>query len=244
MNPDTIKNYFDKPQVVADYAAAAENVGLWNSEKKIFFSKIGKEEKILELGCGAGRISLGLWENGYRDITATDFAPNMVDAAREIFARRNADIETQVCDATSPDFPDESFDAVIFGFNGLMQIPKSERRRKAVSEIFRILRRGGRFIFTTHDRDAPRNRDYWNAEKRQWATGSQQPSLDEFGDIFYEGDHGGIYIHSPARAEIESALTNAGFASIFSSARRDIAEEPPAVEDFSDDCIFWSARKR
>ena len=152
MNPDTIKNYFDKPQVVADYAAAAENVGLWNSERKIFFSKIGKEEKILELGCGAGRISLGLWENGYRDITATDFAPNMVAAAREIFARRNADIKTRVCDAINPDFEDESFDAVIFGFNGLMQIPKSERRRKAVSEIFRILRRGGRFIFTTHDR--------------------------------------------------------------------------------------------
>ena len=125
MNPETVKNYFDNPLVVADYASAAENVGLWNSERIVFEKYIPKSSKIIEFGCGAGRISLGLSALGYGNITATDFAPKMVEAAAEIFARHNADIETFVCDATDTRLKDASFDAAIFGFNGLMQIPKS-----------------------------------------------------------------------------------------------------------------------
>lgn len=79
--------------------------------------------------------------------------------------------------------------------------------------------------------------------KEAVGNGSQQPVLDEFGDIFYEGDHGGIYIHSPSRGEIENALGEAGFEILLSRNRSDISPEPPAVEDFSDDCVFWCARK-
>ena len=98
-------------------------------------------------------------------------------------------------------------------------------------------------MFTTHDRGAKRNAAYWLSEKKQWETGSQQPVLDEFGDIFYEGDHGGIYIHSPSRGEVERALAEAGFEILLSKNRSEISPEPPAVEEFSDDCVFWCARK-
>ena len=165
MNPETVKNYFDNPLVVADYAYAAENVGLWNSERIVFEKYIPKSSKIIEFGCGAGRISLGLSALGYGNITATDFAPKMVEAAAEIFARHNADIETFVCDATDTRLKDTSFDAAIFGFNGLMQIPKSAQRRRAIGEICRILKPGGIFAFTTHDRDAKRNANYWENKK-------------------------------------------------------------------------------
>lgn len=75
MNPETVKNYFDNPLVVADYAYAAENVGLWNSERIVFEKYIPKSSKIIEFGCGAGRISLGLSALGYGNITATRFRP-------------------------------------------------------------------------------------------------------------------------------------------------------------------------
>lgn len=67
--------------------------------------------------------------------------------------------------------------------------------------------------------------------------------LDDFGDIFYEGEHGNIFIHSPSREEIELALSEAGFYIVFSAARPEIAQEPELVRDFSDDCIFWCAKK-
>lgn len=243
MKSETVKNYFEKTQVVADYAAAAENVGLWESERKIICEFVAPEEKVLELGCGAGRISLGLWKLGFSNLLATDFAENMVLAARALFAKHNAKIAAKVCDATAIDFADNSFDAVIFGFNGLMQIPKAQRRKQSICEIFRVLKSGGFFIFTTHDRDCKRNANYWEAESKQWRSGSQQPLLDDFGDIFYEGDHGAVFIHSPSRAEIEKSLAEAGFSLIFSSARADIADESQAVVEFSDDCIFWCAHK-
>lgn len=244
MNPETVKNYFDNPLVVADYASAAENVGLWNSERIVFEKYIPKSSKIIEFGCGAGRISLGLNALGYGNLTATDFAPKMVEAAAEIFARHNANIEAFVCDATDTQLKDASFDAAIFGFNGLMQIPKAAQRRRAIGEICRILKPGGIFAFTTHNRGAKRNAHYWENEKKQWQSNSQQPVLDDFGDIFYEGEHGNIFIHSPSREEIELALSEAGFDIVFSAARPEIAQEPELVRDFSDDCIFWCAKKR
>ena len=56
-------------------------------------------------------------------------------------------------DATALDYEDETYDGAIFGFNGLMQIPGRENRRRAMREIFRVLVPGSWFVFTTHDRD-------------------------------------------------------------------------------------------
>ncbi len=244
MNPENVKDYFEKPQVVCDYAEATINVGLWNSEKIVFEKFIPKTAKILELGCGAGRIAFGLHKLGYTNLTATDFSSGMVLAARQIFESNNANIDCFELDAVEPNLPKESFDAVIFGFNGLMQIPSETRRKKAITEIFSLLKSGGIFAFTTHDRDAAANADYWANEKKRWENGVQQPILDEFGDIYYCGAHGNIYIHSPVKSQVEEALNEAGFVLSYCEFRRNISPESEAVEDFSDDCIFWVAKKK
>ena len=206
MDSKTVKDYFSIPAVVSDYLEAAEKVGLWASEKIVIEKFVPKTARILELGCGAGRIAHGLCALGYTDILATDFSENMVRAAQSL-GRKYADSAAfAVCDATEINLPDESFDAVIFGFNGLMQIPKSKNRQKALAEIFRVLKPDGVFIFTTHERDVGRNQAYWESERRRWAHNCQDPVLDDFGDIFYGGDHGNVYIHSPADAEISDML--------------------------------------
>ena len=167
----------------------------------------------------------------------------MVKVANAIIGRDGLDMSARVCDATAIDLPSDSFDAVIFGFNGLMQIPKAENRFRAIGEIFRVLKRGGKFVFTTHDRHTPRNRNYWLSEERQWLHGVQDPRLDDFGDIYYKGEHGNIFIHSPSKEEVFESLRDAGFVGISDRLRSEIAAEPPAVLDFSDDCIFWTAKK-
>lgn len=243
MDSKTVKDYFSIPAVVSDYLEAAEKVGLWASEKIVVEKFVPKTARILELGCGAGRIAHGLCALGYADILATDFSENMVRAAQSL-GRKYADSTTfAVCDATKINLPDESFDAVIFGFNGLMQIPKAENRRRALREIFRVLKFGGVFVFTTHERDVPENADYWSAEEKQWRHSCQNPVLDDFGDVFYKGDHGNVFIHSPTDSEISAALFEAGFAPVFSARRSSICAENAAVEDFSDDCVFRVVKK-
>ncbi|MBR4598355.1 MAG: class I SAM-dependent methyltransferase [Opitutales bacterium] len=243
MEPEGIKKYFSQEGVVCDYARAALNVGLWQSEKIVFSKYFNKTNRLLELGCGAGRIARGLCALGYSNIVATDFSENMVEVAKAIAQDFGEKIEYQVQDATGLKFDGNSFDGAIFGFNGLMQIPKRNMRRKAMSEIFRVLKSGANFAFTTHDRDAPRNAKYWQAEREKWRLGSKNKNLDEFGDICYESGHGELFIHSPARSEVEEDMLSCGFEKIFEKNRADIAFESQAVKEFSDECIFWVFKK-
>lgn len=244
MKPEDVKSYFCKAPVVEDYARAVDEVGLWNSERAMVSKYFNPDDAILELGCGAGRISINLALAGFSNLTATDFSPAMVDAARKIAESKNlSGIKFAVCDAVSIGFGDGSFGGAVFGFNGLMQIPRRQNRRKALREIARILKPRSRFLFTTHDRDNIKNKQYWENEKKQWLSNSQMPVLDDFGDIYYRGDHGNIFIHSPVRSEIEDDLQAAGFVLLECSLRSIIAQEPPAVVDFSDDCLFWAAEK-
>lgn len=243
MRADKIKNYFSLPDVVFDYARAVLNVGLWDSEGMVFSNYFKKDSSLLELGCGAGRIALNLEKLGYSQIIATDFSSEMIDIAKIISAEMQSDVHFEVQDATSLTFADESFDGVIFGFNGLMQIPLRKNRRKALLEISRVLKSGGIFAFTTHDQEVKRNAEYWQKERKRWQEGTQDSSLDEFGDIHYKDERGELFIHSPTRAEIDEDLAFAGFEKIFEKIRSDIADEPQNVLDFSDDCIFRVCKK-
>ncbi|MDR3228957.1 MAG: class I SAM-dependent methyltransferase [Puniceicoccales bacterium] len=90
--PTTLSNaaFFGHPDTVLEYARAAANLGLWESERLLCEASFSKDAPLLELGCGAGRIAFGLQKAGWRDITATDFSPQMLEAARAV-ADANAD---------------------------------------------------------------------------------------------------------------------------------------------------------
>ena len=100
-----VSQYFAGSQVLEHYQEATEKVGLWNSEK-IVFSKTfpDKNRKILELGCGVGRISFGLWKLGYRKLLATDFSKPMIKKAKRLNLTSKSDILFEVEDAISPSF--------------------------------------------------------------------------------------------------------------------------------------------
>jgi ubiquinone/menaquinone biosynthesis C-methylase UbiE len=82
------------PQTALNYARAAVQVGLWKSES-ILINKTfpDKMAKILELGCGGGRVGLGLVKNGYTNLTITDFSAVMVDMTREFLHKKVYQIE-------------------------------------------------------------------------------------------------------------------------------------------------------
>lgn len=243
MNAEEVRNYFSKDGVVCDYARAVLQVGLWESEKIVFEKYFAKDCKLLELGCGAGRIAHGLFARGFSKLTSSDFSPKMIEFAKEIASDCNDEIDYQVQDATSLTFQNEIFEGAIFGFNGLMQIPTRKNRRLAMSEIYRVLKPNSYFIFTTHDRSNPQNQKYWADEKSRWQGGSQHSKLDEFGDICYESEYGELFIHSPLPEEIEEDIEAVGFKKIESKKRSQISYEPKNVQDFSDDCIFWICQK-
>lgn len=267
----TVRADFNDLLSVVHYTRAAHELGLWKSERVLierFFPD--RAAPLLEAGCGAGRVTLGLWELGYRRLTAFDFAEELVDQARSLAAERHADAITFLhADAThlpaaschplddklaaparAPAGPgchpmdDIPFGGALFLFNGLMQIPGRENRRAALRELHRVCSPGAPLLFTTHDRDSsPTERALWRLETLRWVRGDQDPRLVEFGDRYFEDEAGRTFMHLPDRREILDDLAATGWRHEFDAMRTDVARESRAVRDFSDECRFWAAHR-
>jgi ubiquinone/menaquinone biosynthesis C-methylase UbiE len=242
MDADAVKAYYNQPGVVADYTQAVSRVGLWRSEEKIFTRLFKPEDTLLELGCGTGRIAIGLWELGYRHILGLDIARDMVEEARRINQALEYGLSFRVGDATKLAFSDGEFDGAIFGFNGLMTIPRRENRRQALREIRRVAKPGAWFAFTTHNRATEKFHDFWVEEEQRWKEGKQAPGLDEFGDRILESPRGPLFIHIPIRGEIMEDLQATGWRYEVDALRAEIANEKEDVRAFGDDCRFWIAQ--
>lgn len=255
ISSSTVRADFNDLRAVIHYTRAAHELGLWESERILierFFPN--RNTALLEAGCGAGRVTLGLWSLGFRQLTAFDFARELVDQAVSLAAERKAEAiqflvadATQLAEGSSPVAaltPTGGFGGALFMFNGLMQIPHRENRRSALRGIRSRCARGAPLLFTTHDRDhSPTERALWRLETLRWVRGEQDPRLVEFGDRYFEDDVGRTFMHLPDRREILEDLAATGWTHAFDGLRSEIAKESRAVRDFSDECRFWSATR-
>jgi ubiquinone/menaquinone biosynthesis C-methylase UbiE len=102
---------------------------------------------LLEIACGTGQVTRLLRARlPEARIVATDLNPGMLDTAKQIINPADK-VEWLTADAQNLPFDDNSFDAVICTF-GMMFMPD---KQKAVSEVYRVLKPGGRFLFNTWD---------------------------------------------------------------------------------------------
>ena len=127
-------------------------------------------ERVLEIGCGRGVGTQIILERfGAAEVHAFDLDPDMVARARRRLARYPAErVRVGVGDAARIDAPAASYDAV-FDFGIIHHI--SDWRR-AVAEVRRVLRPGGRFFFEEVTRHAL---DRWT-----YRTFLEHPRTDRF----------------------------------------------------------------
>jgi len=247
----TVCDDFNDPVAVIHYARAAHHLGLRASARTLierYFTD--PTSPLLEAGCGAGRATLGLWDAGYQNLTAFDFATELLDQARSLAAERTAGaIRFVHADATALKkchlIGDTAYGGALFLFNGLMQIPGRENRRAALRGLHELCRPGAPLLFTTHDREQNQvERALWRLEALRWERGEQDPRLLEFGDRYFEeAGTGRTFMHLPDRAEILADLVASGWTHTYDALRKVVAKESRAVRDFSDECRFWVAHK-
>ena len=110
--------------------------------------KAANPARLLEIAAGTGVVTRALASAlpETTTIVATDLNQAMLDHAAEMGTKRP--VEWRQADAMQLPFPDAAFDAVVCQF-GAMFFPD---RPRAFSEVHRVLRPGGVFIFSVWDR--------------------------------------------------------------------------------------------
>lgn len=109
-----------------------------------------RQASLLDIGVGAGRTTAFL-PAACREYVGIDYSSAMLNVAIKQFP----DIDLRQQDARDlSDFQDGSFDVVWFSYNGIDYVPHDDRL-KILSEIRRVLKPGGLFVFSTHNRDTP-----------------------------------------------------------------------------------------
>ena len=105
--------------------------------------------KVLEIGCGLGTDGAQYAEAG-ADYTGVDLTDAAVDLARKRFELFDLPGKFQTADAERLDFADESFD-LVYSHGVLHHTPETQ---KAIDEVHRVLRPGGRAVVMLYHRDS------------------------------------------------------------------------------------------
>jgi ubiquinone/menaquinone biosynthesis C-methylase UbiE len=105
---------------------------------------------VLEVAIGTGR-NLPYYPEGIR-LTGLEFSPVMLELARRQAERLGRQVDLLLGDAQALELPDASFDTVVCTLS-LCAIPDE---RRAVAEMKRVLRPGGRLLLLDHVAGAPR----------------------------------------------------------------------------------------
>jgi len=105
-------------------------------------------QAVLELACGTGRYSKWLRRNLPKEanLICSDLNPDMLSIAQEHMIGQQVD--WKIVDMQAISFPDQSFDFVTSQF-GVMFPPN---KLKAFTEVYRVLRPSGLFLFSTWDK--------------------------------------------------------------------------------------------
>ena len=142
----------DDPELVAaEYAddarlrrraAAYTGVGTVVDARAAIIAAVAavRPSRVLEVGCGWGELARRIAGEVDTDVIATDLSPHMVELARA------GGVAAEVADVQDLPFADGNFDVVVAAWM-LYHVPDRDR---ALSELARVLRPGGRLVATTN----------------------------------------------------------------------------------------------
>ncbi len=145
---------FNHPVLVQVYDAMFG----WSRDDEFFMSVVNANPsaRVLDLGCGTGRLSLAMSQAGHA-VTGVDPARASLDAAR---AKPGAECVTWI-EGSSEALPDAAFDVAVMTSHVAQFFVTDEQWSRALGDLRRSLVPGGRLTFDSRD---PRARGWkqWN----------------------------------------------------------------------------------
>ncbi|MCX6272285.1 MAG: class I SAM-dependent methyltransferase [Bacteroidetes bacterium] len=142
--------------------------------------KIQLSDKILDLGCGYGRVTIRLVKKA-KQVTGIDISPDNIQLAKEIF--KNEGIQFYEMNAIDLSFEDDQFDITICVQNGISAFRVDPE--KLVQEALRVTKKEGKLLFSSY------SEKFWE-ERLKWF--QIQAALGLIGEIDYNLTNNGTII--------------------------------------------------
>ena len=115
------------------------------------FGHLPRGSSVLDVGCGTGVLAQRIAEAGY-EVAGVDPSEGMLS----ILERSAPAVDAQVASGTDLPFPDDSFD-LVYCVAVMHHIAERADVQRALGEMVRVAKRGGRILVWDHN---PRN-PYW-----------------------------------------------------------------------------------
>ena len=115
-------------------------------EKIINYAELQSGERVLEVGCGTGTLSLMAKrrvDDG--EVIGLDLSPKMVKQAEKKSEKYKLDVKFIEGSIDNIPFPDNYFDVVLSSW--MFHHLPIKIKREGLKEIHRVLKKGGRFLF-------------------------------------------------------------------------------------------------
>jgi ubiquinone/menaquinone biosynthesis C-methylase UbiE len=204
-------DYLHDPAIARGYDASLTDSPLFHLDKDFVERHCPQQGRMLDLGCGTGRLLVGMARRGWR-VVGVDLSAEMLAVAAGKARSENLSVHLLHANIAELDcLRDEVFDAAACLFSTLGMVLGSANRRQVLKHVYRTLRPGGRFILHVHNRWF----NVWNGPGRAWLLRDVLRSFlgKESGDRVMPVHQGvaGLTLHLFGRREAERLLTKAGF---------------------------------
>ena len=147
-----------------DKRSTISDINTRNLEIEALLKYIENNKDVLEIGCGNGYTAKVIAEKKKINLTAIDFSEDLIKLAKkQIIKGSISKVTFNIGDATNLKFPDNSFD-VVFTERCLINLITWNHQKKALSEIFRVLKSRGVLILLEAFSDGWENLNKTRAE--------------------------------------------------------------------------------
>ncbi len=157
-------DYLHDPDLARNYDASLAGSSLFSLDLDFVQRHCPQPGRLVDLGCGTGRLLIPLARQGYRVVGVDLSEPMLTVAAAKAHAAGVA-IDLLRGNLTQLDtLADQSFDHAACLFSTLGMVLGAENRRTAIAQVRRLLRPGGCFVLHVHNRWF----NFWDRAGRRW----------------------------------------------------------------------------
>ncbi len=181
-----MKNYYSKKlnstKLQRCYEVATDRVKQFLEEEIVFvLEKICKNDVVLDLGCGYGRVATRLIEKA-KQVVGIDISEENIKLANDQY-KISESIDYYVMNASDLKFPDEFFDVTICVQNGISAFKIDPKR--LIGEALRVTKTTGIVLVSSY------SEHFWN-ERLKWFQIQAAEGL--IGEIDYNHTREGIIV--------------------------------------------------